>query len=180
MTAAAGFGTIRIVKVSDLKIQANLSEKYINNVHLGDTVDVEIPVLNKSFKTTITAVSQVIDAKNRTFPIEIKLSKEIQSLKPNMLAILTINDYTNLQAFTVPINVIQNSGSELFLFTVQPENDSDILTVKKNIVKTGLNYDNIVEVIGGLKDNDQVISVGYQNLSDGQKVKTANDVKGTN
>ena len=97
-----------------------------------------------------------------------------------MLAILTINDYTNLQAFTVPINVIQNSGSELFLFTVQPENDSDILTVKKNIVKTGLNYDNIVEVIGGLKDNDQVISVGYQNLSDGQKVKTASDVKGTN
>ncbi|MCB0282988.1 MAG: efflux RND transporter periplasmic adaptor subunit [Calditrichae bacterium] len=172
-SAAAGFGTIRIVKVTDLKIESFLSEKFINQIHLGDIVTVEIPVIAKSFDAKITAVSQVIDAKNRTFPIEIKLSSDLGNIKPNMLTVLTINDYTNPQAISVPLNLVQNSGNENFLFTATKEaGKDDLWIVKKSSVKTGMNYDNMVEIYDGIQENDLIVSVGYQNLADGQKVKT--------
>ena len=172
-SAAAGFGTIRIVKVTDLKIESFLSEKFINQIHLGDIVTVEIPVIAKSFDAKITAVSQVIDAKNRTFPIEIKLSSDLGNIKPNMLTVLTINDYTNPQAISVPLNLVQNSGNENFLFTATKEaGKDDLWIVKKSSVKTGMNYNNMVEIYDGIQENDLIVSVGYQNLADGQKVKT--------
>ncbi len=76
----------------------------------------QIPVSSRVIDLKIDAVSQVIDPNNRTFEIEILIPCSEERPKPNMLAVVTINDYTNPEALTVPQNVVQETGSEQFLF----------------------------------------------------------------
>ncbi len=166
--AAAGRGTIRIVQLTRLKIMVSLSENYISRISLNDPVQVHVPVIGKEMELKIDAVSQVIDPNNRTFQIEIRIPAREQGLKPNMLSVVTINDYTNPEAITVPQNVIQDSGAERFLFVAEQQSDSWI--ARRKTVKLGENYANQVEILDGLGAGDFVITLGFQTLADGQPI----------
>jgi membrane fusion protein (multidrug efflux system) len=166
--AAAGRGAIRIVQLSKLKIKASLSENFISRIKKGDPVRVAIPVADRSFDLTIDAVSQVIDPNNRTFDIEIRLPARGQGLKPNMLAVVTINDYTNPKAMTVPQNAVQEAGDSQFLFVAEEENGRWI--ARRRTVTTGEAYDNRLEILAGLTPGETVITLGFQTLADGQPV----------
>jgi membrane fusion protein (multidrug efflux system) len=171
--AAAGLGAIRIVQLSQLKIVAALSENYISRVKKKEIVHVEIPVLGLDFEHFIDSVSQVIDPDNRTFDIEIEVPNEQKNIKPNMLAVVTINDYKNPQAIVVPQNTIQTTGSEQFLFVASEENGQWI--AKKKIVRAGESYDNKTEIIDGMIEGDFIITLGFQNLADGQIVTVSKE-----
>lgn len=170
--AVAGMAAFRIVQLSRLKITASLSENYISNVNLKDQVQVEIPVLNKEFNQTIGSISQVIDPQNRTFRIEIPVPNDQINLKPNMLAVVIINDYSNSEALSVPQNIIQATGNNQFLFTAEEKNGKWF--VSKRFIVTGKDYDNQVEIKKGLETGEFVVTFGYQNLADGQIVKIDN------
>lgn len=166
--AVAGMGTIRIVQLSRLKVLAALAENYISQVKKNDVVRVEIPVLGISFEQAIDAVSQVIDPNNRTFQIEIKVPDNQNNIKPNVLAVVTINDYANPQALTVPQNVVQETGTEQFLFVAVLENGRWV--ANRRTVKTGMDYNSRVEVIEGLFPGEYVVVLGFMNLADGQPI----------
>ena len=166
--AAAGMGAIRVVQLSALKIRVDLSEIYIARMKKRDPVHVSIPVAGKEFDLNIDAVSQVIHPKDRTFQIEIKIPRGEKEIKPNMLAVLKINDYSNPDALTVPVNIIQETEKQVFLFTASRINGGWIS--QKRIVTTGRNYNGRVEILSGLEDGEYVVTLGYQNLADGQKL----------
>jgi membrane fusion protein (multidrug efflux system) len=166
--AAAGRGAIRIVQLSRLKIRAALSENYISRIKRGDPVAVSIPVVNRTLDLTIDAVSQVIDPNNRTFNIEIRTPAKESALKPNMLAVVTVNDYTNPQALTIPQNVVQQAGNEHFLFVAEKQDGRWV--ARRRAVTPGETYDNRTEIVAGLTVGDFVINLGFQALADGQPV----------
>jgi RND family efflux transporter MFP subunit len=166
--AAAGMGAIRIVQLSKLKVVASLSENYISRVQKNDMVHIEIPVLGLEFEHSIDAVAQVIDPDSRTFEIAIEVPREQKRIKPNMLAVVTINDYKNPEALVVPQNIIQKTGTDQFLFVASKNNGRWI--AKKRVVQTGESYDNRIEITEGLEEGDFIITSGFQNLADGQAV----------
>jgi len=166
--AAAGRGTIRIVQLSRLRLTVSLSENYISKISLNDPVKVLVPVIGKEMELKIDAVSQVIDPNNRTFQIEIRIPAREQGLKPNMLSVVTINDYTNPDALTVPQNVVQDTGNGRFLFVAEKRNDGWV--AHRRTVKLGENYADRVEVLDGLGAGDIVVTLGFQSLADGQPV----------
>lgn len=165
--AAAGFGAIRVVQNSNLKIKAQVSEKYILSIHTGDSVDVIISGIDLTFRSRIIAVSNVIDPDARTFVIEVSIPADIRNLANNMLAVLKINDYTNENAITVPIHVIQNTGEEEFLF-IAVSND-DTWRAEKRLVHTGMKYNNLAEITSyNVEAGEMIITAGFQNIADGQ------------
>ncbi len=170
---AAGFGTIRVVNLSDPKITAQLSEEYIRQVKVGNPVKVELPVLDSSFDSKIVAVSQVIDPRNRTFPIDVAFPARAEEIQPNILAVLTINDYSNLNAKSVPVNVVQKTEDSHFLFIARPStaDASQPWTVEKKTVRIGKTWENRVEILTGLQAGEYIIVQGFQDLADGQKVQ---------
>ena len=165
---AAGMGAFRVVELSNLKIKVDISEIYISRINKNDKVHVSIPVVGKEFDLSINTISQVINADDRTFQVEVNIPKTAKDIKPNMLAVLIINDYSNPKAFTVPVNIVQETGMEKFLF-VASERDGE-WTTQKRIVTTGKDHEGRIEILSGLQEGEHVVSVGYQNLSDGQKL----------
>jgi len=166
--AAAGRGTIRIVQLSRLKITASLSENYISRVSKNHPVKVQVPAVGREMELKIDAVSQVIDPNNRTFQIEIRIPAQEKGLKPNMLSVVTINDYTNAEALTVPQNVVQDTGTDNFLFVAEKQNNDWI--AHRRTVTLGANYADRVEIRDGLSAGEFVITFGFQALADGQIV----------
>jgi RND family efflux transporter MFP subunit len=166
--AVAGLGAIRVVQLSNLKIKVELSEIYISRIKKNDLVHVKIPVIGREFDLRVEAVSQVIDPQNRTFQIEMKIPKSEAGIKPNMLSVLTINDYTNDEALIVPLNIVQETGQDQFLFVAEQINGEWI--ARRRVVKTGNSYIDKAEVSSGLQEGEYVVTFGYQNLADGQKL----------
>ncbi len=164
--AAAGFGAFRIVQISRLKVTASLAENYISRVARGDRVKVGIPVLGLEFEAAVRAVSQVIDPRNRTFQIEVEVPGRERAVKPNLLAVLTINDYSNPKALAVPKNVVQETGTEQFLFVAAREGGKWI--ARKRVVRTGMDSGAMVEILDGLRDGESVVTFGFQAIADGQ------------
>ena len=173
--AAAGMGAIRVVQLSNLKIVVDLSEVYISRVNNGDLVHVSIPVIDREFDLRVDAVSQVIDPNNRTFQVEIKIPRSQSGIKPNMLAVLTINDYTNGEALVVPLNIVQETGLERFIFVAE-QNSADWVARRRS-VKTGETYNDRVEILSGLQEGEHVVTFGYQNLADGQSLAVVTNLK---
>ena len=134
---------------------------------------VQIAVADRTLNLTIDAVSQVIDPNNRTFNIEIRLPVREGDLKPNMLAVVTINDYTNPRALTVPQNVVQETGEGQFLFVAEEEGGRRI--ARRRTVTPGGAYDNRLEILAGLAPGETVITFGFQTLADGQPVSVQNE-----
>jgi len=166
--AAAGFGAVRVVQPGKLKVTASLSEKYAGNVKVNDVVEVKFPSSEEVFSHRITAISQVIDPNNRTFNLEIRMPKAMEQVKPNMMAILTINDYTNTEAITVPLNVVQKDAEARFLFVAERKGNKWV--AQRRDITTGLYYNNRVEVLSGLHAGDKVIVAGFANLGSGQTI----------
>jgi RND family efflux transporter MFP subunit len=167
--AAAGFGAIRVVQNNNLKVKAQVSEKYIMNIRRGDSVDVEITGVNLNFRSRITAVSSVIDPDARTFAVEVDIPNEFTNLANNMLAVLKLNDYVNEKAITVPINVVQTTGEEEFLFMAIP--DAGAWRAEKRMIKTGMKSGNRVEILSdNITPGDMVIIAGFQNIASGQSL----------
>jgi RND family efflux transporter MFP subunit len=170
-TAAAGMGAFRLVQLSRLKITADLAENNISRIKRGDKVRVAIPALGREFESRVSAVSQVIDPSNRTFEVEIAVAEAGGTLKPNMLAVVTINDYTNPAALVIPANVVQQTGTETFLFIAAQDNGR--WTARKRTVRTGEYQAGRVEILEGLASGERVITFGFQNIADGQLLSIA-------
>jgi len=161
--------TYRVVAFKDLKVTAEVSEAYSARVKIGDKLVVLFPDINKQIETKVDFVSKYINPVNRTFIIETKISDGIQDLKANMIAIIQINDYHSDKSILVPMNVIQTDQLGSYVYVVRPKEKYS--AAYKQPVVIGNSYNGIAEILKGLAAGDRVISVGYQELVDGEYVR---------
>ncbi|SHG04091.1 RND family efflux transporter, MFP subunit [Fodinibius roseus] len=155
----------QIANSEALKVTAEISEYYINRVETTDSVRVELPSIDRELSKRIDVVSGVIDPANRTFGIEVYIPNIDGLVRPNMLAKLNINDFRRENALTVPINVIQQTNEEGFLFLAEETPEGWV--ARQQPVVTGNSYGDAIVVEEGLQAGDQVITVGYDNINDG-------------
>jgi len=159
----------RVVAFKNLKVSAEVSEAYSSKVKVGDKLVVLFPDINKQVEAKVDFVSRYINPVNRTFIIETKLSDGINDLKANMIAIIRINDYHSDNAIQVPMNVIQSDPTGSYVYVIRSK-DSYNAAFKQPVI-LGNSYNGVAEVIKGLSNGDKVISVGYQELVDGEYVR---------
>jgi membrane fusion protein (multidrug efflux system) len=159
----------RVVAFRNLKVTAEVSEAYSSKVKVGDKLVVLFPDINKQVEAKVSFVSKYINPVNRTFLIETKITDGIENLKANMISIIQINDYHTDSAIQLPMNVIQTDQMGSYVYVVRPKNN--FTAAFKQPVELGISYNGVAEVVKGLAIGDKVISVGYQELVDGEYVR---------
>lgn len=165
--ASPGMGVVRVVNLSNLKVVAKVSDVFAGSVKKGDEVIINFPGIDKEYNGRISFVSTTVDPLSRTFTIEANLPSD-RSLKPNMMAQVQINDVTKKDALVIEQNYVQGTEKGQVVFVAESKGDKKI--AKSRIVKTGLNYNGKIEVIEGLNAGDQLITMGYQEVADGQVI----------
>jgi membrane fusion protein (multidrug efflux system) len=159
----------RVVEFKNLKVTAEVSEAYSAQVQNGDRLIVSFPDVNKQIETEVSFVSKYINPVNRTFLIETKINTKSPDLKANMIAIIQINDYHSDNSILVPMNVIQTDKAGSYVYVVRPKDKFN--AAFKQMVSLGNSYNGVAEIVKGLSVGDKVISVGYQELVDGEYVR---------
>lgn len=166
---APGVGIIRVVNLEGGKIVAEISEAYQDRISKGDQAVVYFPDLKKEVAMTVDVVSSFINPTSRTFTTELRFRNGADvTLRPNMVAVVRIEDYKNEDVVTLPVNLVQKDEKTSYVYVAQKKDNGYIATRKE--VKTGLSYGGNVEVLNGLAAGDMVITAGYKSVNEGQPV----------
>lgn len=166
--AAPGQPAFRVVNSSNLKVTAQVTEAYINNLKKGNDVVILIPDIKKEISSKVSFLSQSIDEMSRTFTAEAKISNT-ENVRPNMIAIMKIVDYTANNTIVIPVNVVQNNNTEKYVFVAINENNK--LVARKKVISAGRVQNGQIEVNSGLSKDDKLINVGFQGLQDGEIIR---------
>ncbi len=161
--ASPGSTGIRVVSKDKLKAIASLGENYLGQVRQGDPVTLVFPDLNDSTRTKLTYVAQSVDPVSRAFNVEIKLGGN-NRLFPNMSCKMKIANYESNNALVVPVAIIQKTAEGDLLYVAEGNKARAV------IVQTGRNSNGNVEILGGLKAGDRIITAGYEELDNNEAI----------
>ena len=165
--AVPGMGIVRVINLSKLKVVAKVADTYAGTVKRGDAVQVIFPDIKKQINAAISFVSASVDPMSRTFTIEIPLPSD-NALKPNMLAQVKVNDFSKANAIVINQNLIQNTENGQLVYIAVMEGSRKIARAKKVVV--GQSYGGQIEITQGISAGDQLITQGYQEVTDGQLI----------
>ncbi len=167
--AMPGAPMMQLVSLDELFINADVSETYLASVKEGDSVQLSFPVYpDLKMKVPVHRIGNVINPANRTFKMQLKIKNPGNKLKPNILAVMRINDFTTPSALIVPSNVIKQDAKGQYIYVIREENSEKV--ARKVYIETGMTYDDESMVIEGLQLGDEVITRGYTQVSDGAPV----------
>ena len=166
---APGFPSVRVVNLSSMKVKAEIAESYISKVKSGCEAIIYFPDLKKEVKTKLSYSGQAINSLNRTFNVEVRLNPKDGSFHPNQVAVLKIADYSSANVFVIPVGAVQKSTDGEFVYIAMDENGKTL--AKRKPVTSGMTYNGHAEILSGLAAGDKVITLGYQNVVEGDVVK---------
>ncbi|GEA05410.1 hemolysin D [Alteromonas sp. KUL42] len=174
MTIREGFfvqpGTtiMSIAKLEHVWIIADVPEKYVGSIQLGDTADVEMDYLpNAQWQGQIDYIYPSLSETTRTLKVRIPLSNRDGALKPNMFANVTLSSSKQETALLVPKSaVIRTAGGPRVVLS---DGQGHFKSVN---VKLGQQDTRFFAVSEGLLPGDEVV-VSAQFLIDSESSKNS-------
>lgn len=174
---APGLGAeiFRIINLSNMYIETDVPESYISSIKKNKMVEVNFPILERSYDSSIRQVGNFINPSNRTFKIEVGIPNIDGEIKPNLTAKLKLNDYSNLNAILIPQSIIsENSNGQQFIYVVKEDKENRQVYAERLVIETGKTDGDFIEVTKNLDANVEVILEGARSVNNGQVVKVIN------
>src|SRR5215470_4241184 len=142
-------------------------------VRLGQRQAIMTDVFPQSFQGQVTAISPSADPKSRVYSVEVTIPNPKNQLKAGMIASLNISGEKLPRALlAVPLSAVirdpQKSDDFAVLLT---EGAGDPATVRARSVELGDAYGNMVQVLGGVKAGDRVVTTGATLVKSGEQVR---------
>ncbi|MBE2255915.1 MAG: efflux RND transporter periplasmic adaptor subunit [Ignavibacteria bacterium] len=167
--SSPGAPIVNIVDISRVKVSAGIPEMYMGTISKGQTVKITFDVFpDEEFEGVINFVSPVLNPLNRTFEVEVVIPNPKQRLKPEMSANMTFTLMKIPDAVVLQQDMIVDNGEEKFVFVLEGD------VARKRLLEIGGTNGNFAYIRSGLNPGDKLINVGFQYLSDGDKVQVVN------
>lgn len=174
-SASAGNTVVTVMDLSRVKVLANVQERDISGVRLGDPVSLTVDAYtNQTFQGKVTKFAPALDPSTRTLLVEIDVPNEDLSLKPGMFARVILVLERRMQALTVPSEALLVNELGSFIYIVGAPADG-ASTVRRVAVRTGIEDGGQVEVLAGPQPDDRIVQIGKELVRDGSRVRIAGD-----
>jgi RND family efflux transporter MFP subunit len=169
----AGIGTstqaIPIVRLSQddlFRLVIPVPESYVQFIRIGDSVDVRVPSLNRTFPGKVARFSVDVRVDTRTMHTEVDVRNPNHVLLPGLYAEATLTLEHRNDIPSVPVQALNHEGQRTMVFVVDPDG-----RLQNRTVETGLMTSSYAEVVSGLKDGEEVVVGGANGLKDGERVQ---------
>jgi len=194
-----GTEMMRIANLNSMEVQVDVSENDILKVQLGQEADVEVDAyLDQTFKGTVTEIAnsasnvssaaQSLNTDQVTnFIVKIRLDpnsyKELTTrmkypFRPGMSSSVDIYTHSEENAITIPIQSVTTRNKD------EEDKDGDLMevvflhqadTVAMQEIVTGIQNDEYIHIISGLKEDQEIVSGPYSAIS--KKLKNGEQVR---
>lgn len=158
-TVGASVGTdanlFKIIDLSRVWIDANVFEKDLQQVRLGQEVRLTVPAFpGTTFSGRVILINSVVDPDTRSVKVRTEVANPDGRLKPDMFANVQIVTALNRTAISIPQSAVLNDEGKTIVFVAEG-ND-----YKKRQVQAGIQSNDRVEIVDGLNAGDKVVVKG--------------------
>jgi multidrug efflux pump subunit AcrA (membrane-fusion protein) len=102
-------------------------------------------------------------------PVQIDIDNRDELLKPGMFAKVQLTLDENTDVIKVPSQCVLKDGEKFYVYVIGED-----MTAIKKYVEVGIISNNETEIINGVNENDKIVVVGQELISDKAKVKIVN------
>jgi RND family efflux transporter MFP subunit len=164
--AVIGKPVLTITDISSVKVSFSVPENEISLIPTDCRTQISVAALNNKLFTAESIEKNVIaNQVSHTYPASLTIMNKEKDLLPGMICNVTVNISDKPNSIVIPVGLVQNTSSgEKFIWC----NENGI--AKKKIVTTGDIKGNGVEIRSGLSAGDDIITDGYQKISEGNKI----------
>ncbi len=168
-TIAVGEPIFRVTSFEPLVAYLHIPEREYRQISPGQPVRIDIDALaGTQIYADVTRVSPIVDPDTGTFKITIEISDAERRIKPGMFGRMSIVYDKHENALQVPRSAIVEEIGSTSVFVVE-----DNVAIRRP-VKTGFSGNGLIEIIDGLDDTDNVITVGQVGLKPDATVTVIN------
>ncbi len=104
-------------------------ESYVQYIHLGDPVSVNVPSLNRTFPGKVARFSVDVKEDTRTMHTEVDVPNPNRVLLPGLYAEATITLEHKNDALAVPLQAVDQANGQTTVDVVDPSNKIEIRPV---------------------------------------------------
>jgi len=167
-TIGATVGTdanlFKIIDLSSVWIDADVFEKDLERVRLGQLVNVTATAFpGQTFSGRVILINSVVDPETRTVKVRTEVPNPDGRLKPDMFANVEIVTAAHRTAISVPLSAVLDDGGKSVVFV------ADGSSYVKREVALGLKSEDRVEIVQGLNAGDKVVTKGNYLLMEQSK-----------
>jgi membrane fusion protein (multidrug efflux system) len=157
---------IQLGVIDPILMDASVSEDKIGFVYVGMEGDVGTDAFpGKTFQGTILKTDSIVNDATRTFGAYVRISNHDLLLKKGVTGYARL--HSKRTVLTVPASAITNpTGDRAYVFVVASDGRAHLREIR-----TGLTSDELTEVLSGLQEGEQVVTVGQFDLHDNDKVE---------
>ncbi len=164
---AANQPMVGLMSYGKMYIEINLPEKNLSEIKLGQEVIITNYTLSEdTIRGEVSELSPIISTETRTFAGKLKISNSDLKLRPGMFVKANIITAQKDSAIVISKKIIMSGNRGKYVFVVGRNSSAD-----DRRITTGIDNQDYIEVLEGLKPNDRIIIKGFETLRDGSKVK---------
>ena len=169
-TISEGAPSFRVTSLDPLVAYLHVPERESRNIDPGQPVGIDIDALpGEPIVAAVSRVSPVVDPETGTFKITVEIVDKQRRIKPGMFGRIGIIYDVHENALQIPRSAIIEDQGVASVFVIEEER-----AVRKTI-RTGYSNRGMVEVISGLEDDEQIVTVGQASLKQDSRVSIINE-----
>jgi RND family efflux transporter MFP subunit len=157
---------VRVSQNDLLRLTVPVPESVVPDVHVGMPVRVQVPALKKTYQGRVARFADQVDFSTRTMRTEIDVRNPRYELVPGMYAYAALVLEHRQNALSIPVQALDRQGDEVSVLRVTPDHKLERVTIG-----LGLQTPEHVEVLSGLKENDEVVVSARSQLNPGETVQ---------
>jgi RND family efflux transporter MFP subunit len=157
---------VRLAEVSRLRLVLPVPESAVPRIHLGTTVQVRVPALERTFEGRVARFADDLDRQTRSMETEIDVPNTNGSLVSGMYAETVLELARKESALTVPVEAVSRNGSEASVLVVGADR-----RLEARPVKIGMEGTRRVEILAGARPNELVVIGSRGQLRPGDTVQ---------
>ena len=165
--AAANQPLLTVMDLSKLIAKAHIAQTAAVALKVGDPAEMQLPGVEDKVKGRVSLISPAVDPGSTTIEVWVETSKPGSALKPGMTVQVQIAAATAKDALAVPVSAVyKNADGTSFVLVAGADEKAHVKTVE-----TGIKSATEVQILGGIKEGEAVITSGGYALPDNTLVK---------
>lgn len=161
--AAQNAPVVSVVDISRLRLVANVVERDLRVVNVGDPASVEVDAYpGDIFKGRIARVSPILDPATRTATIEVEIPNSDNRLRPGMYARVLLSVEERTGVMLLPKMAVVDFEGRRGVWMPDEENKARFTQVR-----LGLEDADRVQILDGVQPGDKVVTEGAASLRNG-------------
>jgi len=157
---------VQVAQSDLLRLRMPVPESDVRFIKAGAPVRIRVTALRRSWSGKIVRFTRALDMNTRTMIVEVDVPNRDLTLSPGMFAETEINLQQHGSALNVPAQAVVRDGDKAFILIVNGAH-----RVEKRLVVTGIEGDNRIEILSGIRPGDSVIVSGQSSYQPDQHVR---------